>query len=121
VLGLVLTRQRRHGANGSTSHDGWHLEVTPAPGVRACGDIEAIDNPAAEFLAGECGLDVLDFIRFWTRLEALAKLTDQPAHLLFHRLRGSPDTRALLAAHPGIQLHTATLPDLVVSVAWTHP
>ena len=98
----------------SYTHDGRCLECRPAGGIEVAVDVEALDAPAAPYLAARLGIDVPDFLALWTRLEVTAKLQRVPVAQLLHRVRR--EGRAPPA--PWLRLRTVAADGLVVSAGW---
>jgi hypothetical protein len=114
ALTLFPVRPPRRRGSRSYAHDGRCLECVPAPGFELAADVEALDAPAAPELALRLGLDVPEFLAWWTRLEVTAKLDGVQAVRLLQRAR-----RGKAVEPPaGAVVRTAFGEDLAVSVGW---
>jgi hypothetical protein len=94
----------------SYTHDGRCLECKSAPGYALACDVEALDTHAARETARRLGLDVREFLVYWTRLEVDVKLLELPIGALLTCRR-----RLARPEHDG-HLRTWLIDDLVVSV-----
>jgi hypothetical protein len=103
----------------SYTHDGRCLECRSEPNLVIAGDIEALGSPAAAYVARQLGDDVVGFLRFWTRLEVYAKLLATPSLVMFQRCRTIGSLDAFAASRPDIEVRTAAVGDLVVSIGWS--
>ena len=103
---------------GSTSHDGRYLWVQARPGIIAAGDVESLDNPTAQGMASLHGVGLEAFLRFWTLLEAIAKLESIPADVLRRRHGSAPDASVLAECYPAVRFITAEVDGTIITVAW---